>query len=236
MSVQDAGGQDNTAPANEGQQPSQEQAAQVDIEKSLLGEKPSNSEANKADDEATQSAKPEGEGEKDQAEEGQQSEDGDGLDAPDEYAEFTMPEGIEVDAELLDEATPLLKELGLSQEQAQKVIDFYANNIVVRTAEAQQSAWADTLSGWKDTIFNSKEFGGDALEENLAHAKKFLDAYGGPEILQTLEQTGMGVNPSFVFMLMKAGRDMVGEDKFRHEGAQVPEKKTAAQKLYSSSN
>ena len=40
--------------------------------------------------------------------------------APETYADFTLPEGVELDTALLTDAAPLFKELGLTQEQAQK--------------------------------------------------------------------------------------------------------------------
>ena len=47
--------------------------------------------------------------------------------APEKYEAFTLPEGYEVDEQLLNEFTPTLKELGLTQAAAQKVMDFAPN-------------------------------------------------------------------------------------------------------------
>ncbi len=48
---------------------------------------------------------------------------------PDTYADFVMPEGVELDSALLTEAAPLFKELGLTQDQAQKLVDFQAKQV-----------------------------------------------------------------------------------------------------------
>ena len=45
---------------------------------------------------------------------------------PDEYADFSMPEGIQLDETMLAEALPVFKELELTQTQAQKLVDFQA--------------------------------------------------------------------------------------------------------------
>ena len=45
------------------------------------------------------------------------------------YADFTMPEGLTIDEALLAEALPIFKELGLTQEQAQKMVDFEAKKV-----------------------------------------------------------------------------------------------------------
>jgi len=45
---------------------------------------------------------------------------------PDVYADFKVPEGMEVDKSLLNEALPVFKEMKLSQEEAQKLVDLQA--------------------------------------------------------------------------------------------------------------
>src|SRR5712671_1685898 len=48
--------------------------------------------------------------------------------APDKYADFKVPDGFKFDEKALTEATAAFKELGLSQEKAQKLVDTYAKN------------------------------------------------------------------------------------------------------------
>ena len=45
--------------------------------------------------------------------------------APESYTDFSVPEGHTLDAAAIESATPLFRELGLSQDQAQKLVDFY---------------------------------------------------------------------------------------------------------------
>src|SRR6266436_2405621 len=55
--------------------------------------------------------------------------------APEKYGDFKLPDGYQFDQASLDQATTLFKEAGLSQEAAQKMVDFYAANSL-QAAEA----------------------------------------------------------------------------------------------------
>src|SRR5262245_60440079 len=57
--------------------------------------------------------------------------------APEKY-EFKAPEGVTLDTGLVNDFTPLAKELGMSQDAAQKVVDLYASKVLPRLATAQQ--------------------------------------------------------------------------------------------------
>src|SRR5262245_65330565 len=45
--------------------------------------------------------------------------------APETYGQFTVPTGYELDPKIMEEATALFKGAGLSQDHAQKMVDFY---------------------------------------------------------------------------------------------------------------
>ena len=82
--------------------------------------------------EADDTSKDDVEASSDKAKEGEgdgKSEDADKGDkdkneaAPEKYEDFKLPEGMEVNTDLLDKATPVFKELNLTQDQAQKMVD-----------------------------------------------------------------------------------------------------------------
>ena len=105
--------------------------------------------------------------------------------APEKYEDFKAPEGIELDKTQVEAFVPLAKELGLTQEAAQKLVDFYASNQAA-AARAQETAWNATVDGWIAAAKSDKEIGGAALGENLAVAKKALDMFGTPISLSDL--------------------------------------------------
>jgi hypothetical protein len=124
--------------------------------------------------------------------------------APEAYAEFTAPEGFEIDPTALAEATPLFKELGLDQARAQKLVDFYAKQSQ-QAAEAPFKLWQDTQKEWVDSIKADPEIGGK-LDTVRATVAKVIDSLG-PELAadfrQAMDFTGAGNNPAFVKVMFK---------------------------------
>ena len=78
--------------------------------------------------------------------------------APEAYTAFTMPEGIEVNEEVLAEFEPIAKELNATQEQAQKLADFGAK-LVAKTLDTQSKAWADQRAKWRAAGQDDERFG-----------------------------------------------------------------------------
>lgn len=130
---------------------------------------------------------------------------------PETYADFVMPEGIELDAALLESATPLFKELGLTQEQAQKLVDFQASQIQAG-AQRQNDTFNQLMNDWRTQSTNDKEFGGDKFEESVGVARSALDKFGTPELKTLFEEHGVGNHPEVIRMLVKVGR-LTQEDK-----------------------
>lgn len=123
---------------------------------------------------------------------------------PEEYADFTMPEGIEVDKSLTDGFKPIAKELGLTQEQAQKLVDYYASGVLAQ----RQEQWAGVQKGWQESAKVDKEFGGTQFNENMGLAKSALDKFGTPELKQFLDQYGGGNNPEVIRFFYRVGKAM----------------------------
>jgi hypothetical protein len=130
--------------------------------------------------------------------------------APDTYADFAMPEGVTVDSELLAEATPIFKELGLTQEQAQKLVDFQAKQVQA-SSQSQVDAFNQLMNDWQEQAKNDKEFGGDKFEENIGIARSAIDKFGTPELKQLLEEHGVGNHPEVIRFMVKVGK-LTAED------------------------
>lgn len=143
----------------------------------------------------------------DENKEGQQ-----GKPAVPEAYDFKAPEGSELDAKLIEHFTPLAKELGLSNEQAQKVVDLVPQ-LQQRIAEQQAEAWGKQVQDWAEAVKADKEIGGDNFQGSLVAVQKVMQQFGTPELKQMLEQTGMGNNPELVKLIVKVGKAM-SEDQF----------------------
>lgn len=130
--------------------------------------------------------------------------------SPDTYADFVMPEGVEVDAVMLTDATPLFKELGLSQEQAQKLIDFQAKHVQA-SSKSQVDTFNQLMNDWQEQSKNDKEFGGDKFEENVKVAQAAISKFGTPGLKQLLEEHGVGNHPEVIRFMVKVGK-LTAED------------------------
>lgn len=131
--------------------------------------------------------------------------------APEKY-EFKFPEGVSVDAAMLAKFEPILKEAGLSQEQAQKLADVQLE-FKQQEAKAQQDAWVAQLATWAEEVRTDKEIGGQKFDENLKAAQSALARFGSPELKQLLDSTGLGNHPELVRLCAKIGKAMA-EDTF----------------------
>lgn len=126
---------------------------------------------------------------------------------PDTYADFGLPEGMEVDALALDQATPIFKELGLTQVQAQSLVDFYATQVQAGS-EKQIDDFNQLMKDWREQGKNDKEIGGEKYDENIKLAHTAIAKYGTPELKQLLEDHGVGNHPELIRFMVKVGRTL----------------------------
>ncbi|MDW5502458.1 hypothetical protein R6Y99_21915 [Pseudomonas lundensis] len=125
--------------------------------------------------------------------------------APEKY-ELAAPEGQELDANALAVFEPIAKELGLTQEQAQKLVDIYP-----QIQQQQAEAWSKQGEEWREQVKSDKEIGGDKYTANVGNAQKALDQFGSPALREYLETTLLGNHPELVRFFAKVGK-AVSED------------------------
>ncbi|MGM3315121.1 peptidase [Enterobacter hormaechei subsp. steigerwaltii] len=126
--------------------------------------------------------------------------------APEKY-EFKAGEGVELDTEALKDFEPVARELNLTNEQAQKLVDAYPK-ILAGVQQRQAEAWQKQTEGWAETVKADKEIGGDKLTANLSAAQRALDQFGTPELKEYLNATGLGNHPYLVKTFVKIGKAM----------------------------
>ena len=162
-------------------------------------------------------------------------EEGDkGEGAPTEYADFTVPEGMDVNQEALEVFLPVAKDLNLSQVDAQKMIDVQSA-LVQKNAEVQMEAWAETQQQWRADVKADDEVGGDKMDANVALAKKALDKVGTPELRALLDATGTGNHVEFIRFFARIG-GIIGDDTMHFGGASSREPEDAAKILFPNQN
>lgn len=127
--------------------------------------------------------------------------------APEKY-EFKPAEGQELDTSALEQFEPIARELNLTNEQAQKMVDLYGTKIMPMVQQQQAEAWQKTTEQWAADVKADKEIGGDKLTANLSSAQRALDLFGSPELKEYLEGTGLGNHPELVKTFIKIGKAM----------------------------
>ena len=148
--------------------------------------------------------------------------------APEKY-EWAAPEGVTLDESILGSLSEVAKELNLPQAAAQKLVDKIAPVMAQRQVEQFEALRTE----WRQASSSDQEFGGAKLTENMAVAKKALDAFGTREFRQLLEQTGMGNHPELIRTFYRAGK-AISEDGMVSGSA--PKAPRDARSLFPASN
>ena len=156
---------------------------------------------------------------------------------PEAY-ELTAPEGMTIDADLLTEATPIFKEAGLSNEQAQAILPA-AKSLVEKTQQSTVQNLIDAgnqqRKAWLDAAKADDKIGGANWDASLHSAGRALDALGhaeGSEFRTALNETGFGNHPEMIRIFARIG-EMVGEDgHFVRADAGAPVNEPAWKRLY----
>lgn len=169
--------------------------------------------------------------ERDAEDKAQADKDLDAKGAPESYEAFIVPDGMKVDEAVLGEFAPLAKDLNLSQNQAQKLVDMYTEKVLPGIMQAQTDAWAKTRAEWADQAKTDPVIGGEKFQANLGEAKRAYNTFATPELKAVMEQHGMGDHPEVIklfFNLSKAMR----EDTIILPGSQPGQKKSPADILF----
>jgi hypothetical protein len=118
---------------------------------------------------------------------------------PEKYADFKLPEGFKFDPPQLEAAQSMFKELGLTQDQGQKLVDFYAKN-GLEAAAAPYKEWANLQKEWTTEIGN--RFPGDKSTEVKSMISRVIDTVLPPSLAKNfrsaIDITGAGSHPDFV--------------------------------------
>lgn len=131
---------------------------------------------------------------------------------PEPY-ELTAPEGFEVPEDNLKGFSGLCNEIGLSKEQAEKILDWHKTQYEQNTAYAAQQE-AQVLQGWGKELMADPEFGGKNWNSTIADARKALDRFDADGSLREfLRETKFQHHPQVIRVVARVGRAM-GEHGF----------------------
>lgn len=136
--------------------------------------------------------------------------------APEKYADFKIPDGLKANPEKMAEASTVFKELGLSQDGAQKLVDLYAKELTAAAA-APVNEWTKMRQDWQKAVANDSEIGGK-LKEVRTTISRAIDSLGpalSKDFRDAMDLTGAGDHPAFIKAFYKFASQLT-------EGRHVP--------------
>lgn len=201
--------------------------------------KPADDKANKADDKGTDSKD-------DKKADDKKADDKPEKKAPEKY-EFKLPEGVKLAPEVQTKFETIARELDLSGEAAQKLVEL-APEISKMYASDLATLATETADKWHEDTRNDKELGGGGdqatYDATMALVAKTRDAFATPGLLSLLQRfdatknpngTGLGNHPEVIRLFSRIGQS-ISEDNKLVVGTGVPKGQAqAADKLYANS-
>jgi hypothetical protein len=149
--------------------------------------------------------------------------------APDRY-DLKLPDKVTVDPQLTERTAATARALGLSQEAAQKTLDFIASE-AARERDAALSAysppseqnpqggakWKEQDTAWKQAALVDKDLGNgkpEQLQQSVDLAKKVLAKFGDEESINFID-SALGSSPAVLRVLVRVGRAMGEKELIR---------------------
>lgn len=152
---------------------------------------------------------------------------------PEKY-ELKIPEGLSISEDYAEQIQTHAKELGLSQEQAQKLVDRDAS-LIKEHHEHQKELMQVQAELWEEELRKDKDFGGEKYDETVSYARKAIKQYASPEIIEWLEESKFGSNDKLVKMFARIGRDF-SADTFERGSSRPPQSRDDRDIFYGSSS
>jgi hypothetical protein len=128
--------------------------------------------------------------------------------------QLVLPENAVIDDTTLERTAATARELGLSNEHAQRLTNFLNEESAARDAAFLESnrpggaEWTARTTEWAQKALADPEIGGspEKLQTSVGLAKRALTEFFPPEVGQFLEESGFGSNPALLRGLAKIGR------------------------------
>ena len=128
--------------------------------------------------------------------------------APEDYEPFDLGEGFNLGSKELEGFSATAKELGLSQEKAQKMMTQFAS----MQKSLNQDLTRQAATKWQEQVQSDPELGGQHFKENIATANRAVKQFASPELVGLLNSSGLGNHPEIVRLFVKVGK-AISQDK-----------------------
>lgn len=135
---------------------------------------------------------------------------------PEKY-EIKLADGVEMDKETLAAAEPVFKKLGLTQAQAQELVDFYAKTAMPAWVKQSQDAWNKQVQDWYEETAKIKDIKINAAgenEEGLRVINTMLKPEEAKVLKDDLKKYGLHNHPMLNLMLARTAQHMKEDSHF----------------------
>jgi len=127
--------------------------------------------------------------------------------------EFKVPDGFELPPEPLEKFTTLARELKITPEHAQSLMDLHTGAMQAladHTLAQQHAAFGEMRREWRNQIMADPEIGGAGFQTNKAAAIRMMQLFVAPErrpaFDKALLDTGMTDHPEMMRFLVNVAR------------------------------
>lgn len=115
------------------------------------------------------------------------------------------PEGL--NPKVLSTYTSVAKELGIATKDAQTLLD----KLLPVMQQGHTEALETVQREWGEALKADPEIGGAKLDASIAAARKAVETFGGAELQELLQVTGLQSHPAVVRAFYRAGKS-ISED------------------------
>lgn len=155
--------------------------------------------------------------------------------APESYESFTMPEGVQMNDELLGEFSQLAKDANLPQDKAQSMVELGAKMAKGFESKAQESL-ENLKTEFADSLAKDPDLGGENMDANLAVAQRAINAYGSKDLNDMLVESGLNKHPELVRFFHAVGKTIAEDTNVDGSVQTTSSGKSLAERMYGESN
>ena len=146
--------------------------------------------------------------------------------APEKY-ELTLPEGSYLKESAVEKTASIAKERGLSNEEAQFVLEQSSRAVEDHLLDAQA-----VTEGWIAEVKSDKEIGGEHFNKSVESAKRVIERFATDEFKNYLNETKFGNHPEVVRTFARIGRAMEEDSLIMPKGTPAANKKSPEELFY----
>ncbi len=194
-----------------------------------------NSQVENSQDENSENEQENKEQKAEQKSEQEQQEENELVGKPDNYTtdEIKLPEGMELDEEVMKEFTDFADKTNLSQKGYNKAIE-YGIKLVEQTKsnmlEAFKQSEEQKVMNYKRASFNDKEIGGANYDKALSEASPAYNKFVNSECQQLFKETGLEFHPAIIKLFRNISSEMA-DDTFR-SGPKISTDKSREERMF----